>query len=163
MPRKGRNIRYLQTTLSITVGALAAGDVVKADQGNTVDDRVYALWAKGVWSLQGNTAGDGPLMVGFAHSDYSDAEIEEALEAGGSWSQGDKVAQEQARRKVRRAGSFDGVAAQEKLGDGTEMFRKLGFYIEDAKTIAGWARNTDADARQAGGVVNFNGIIAVRG
>ncbi len=160
--RRGGRIRYLQMNVSQTVGALAAGDVVKTDQANTIDDRVYALWAKGVWSLQGNTAGEGPMMVGFSHSDYTAAEVEEALEAGGSWDSGNKVANEQSNRKVRRVGEFDGLATEEKLIEGRSLFRKLGFYIEDGKTLACWTRNQDADARTAGGSINFNGIIAVR-
>ncbi len=162
--RKGRSSgkRYFQVSISNSLGAIAAGDVVKLDQGNTVTDRVYALWAKGVWSFQENTAGEGPLMVGLSHSDYTAAEVEECLEAGGSWDEGDKVANEQAARKVRRVGIFDGIADEERLRDGQQMFTKLGFYIEDGKTIASWARNQDASARTAGSSVNFNGIICVR-
>lgn len=160
--RGGSKLRYLQVDTSVTIGNVLAGVVVKNNQGDVVIDRVFAVWAKGVWTLQGNTAGDGPLMVGLAHSDYTNAEIEECLEAGGSWSLGNKVETERANRKVRRVGTFDGAAAVEKLANGEQIYRKLGFMIEDGLTIAVWIRNTDADQRTAGGVVNFNGIIAVR-
>ncbi len=159
--RKGKLI-YLQCNISNSVASLAAGDVVATLQANTVIDRVFAVWAKGVWSLQANTAGDGPLMVGLAHGDYTAAEIEECLEAGGSWNQSDKIAMEQAKRFVRRTGVFDGLLTSEKLMDGAPVYQKLGFMIEDGETIQSWARNQDADTRQAAGSVNWNGIIAVR-
>ncbi len=160
MAKRRRKI-YLQTIITVSVASLGAGVVVKTDNGAVVVDRVYALWAKGVWTLQSNTAGDGPLMVGLAHGDYTAAEIEESIEATGSWDQSNRIAQEQARRKVRRVGTFDGLLGSEKLAQGEEIFRKLGFMIEDGETISAWARNTDADARQAAGTINFNGIICV--
>ncbi len=152
---------YLQTIISVTLGTLSPGVVIKTDHGAVVVDRVYALWAKGVWTLQGNTANDGPLMVGLAHGDYVAAEIEEAIEASGSWDRSDKIAVEQARRMVRRSGTFDGVLTAEKLAHGESIFQKLGFVIEDGETISAWARNTDSGARQTGGSINFNGIICV--
>ncbi len=152
---------YLQTIISVSVAGLAAGDVVKTDHGSVVVDRVYALWAKGVWSMQKNVAGDGPLMVGLAHGDYTAAEIEEALEAAASWDRSDKIAVEQAQRKVRRSGTFDGVATEEKLNQGMPYFQKLGFIIEDGETVSMWARNTDSTARGGSPTVNFNGIICV--
>ncbi len=159
--RKGKKKLYLQTIITVSVASLGAGVVVKTDNGAVVVDRVYALWAKGVWTLQANTPGDGPLMVGLAHGDYTAAEIEEAIEATGSWDQSNKVVQEQARRKVRRSGTFDGLLASEKISQGDLVFQKLGFVIEDGETIAAWARNTDADARAASGTINFNGLICV--
>lgn len=159
--RKGKRKRYLQVNIGNSTNALGGGDVTSTAQGNTVADRVFALWAKGVWTYAGNTAGDGPLMVGLAHSDYTAAEIEECLEAGASWDEGDLVAAEQARRKVRRVGTFDGLLTDEKLANGQEVFTKLGFVIADGDTIQSWARNTDAAQRGANGSVNFNGIICV--
>ncbi len=159
--RKGKRKMYLQTIISTSIASLAAGDVVKTDHGAVVVDRVYALWAKGVWSLNNNGASDGPVMVGLVHGDYTAAEIEEALEAAGSWDRSDKIAVEQARRKVRRSGTFAGLDTAEKLANGVEIYQKLGCIIEDGETLSMWARNTDPATRAASGSVNFNGIICV--
>ncbi len=62
---------------------------------------------------------------------------------------------------MRRSGTFDGDQESEKLNNGTPVYQKLGFMIEDGETIAAWARNTDPATRQAIGSINFNGIICV--
>ncbi len=158
---KKRKIRYLQMTDSLALGALAVGDVISEAFGQTVNNRVYALYAKGVWSIDQVTPGESPIMVGFSHGDYSSAEVEECLEANAQWDQGDKVAQEQGARKVRRATQFSGLTAEEVAEDGAKVFTRLGFYIEDGETLALWARNSGAAILTAGSVFRFSGIIAV--
>ena len=161
--RRGRRRRkrYLQIQDSMVVGALVAGDVVSEDLSDTVDDKVFALWFKGTVALSGNTAGEGPLQVGLAHSDYSSAEIEEALEAVGNWDEGDLVAREQGARRVRRIGQFLGLDAVEVLNDGKPLFQKMMFSLENGITLKTWARNNTGATRTTGGNVRFDGILCV--
>ncbi len=159
--RKRRSpLTYLQMEHPISLGALTAGDVTAGDFSQVMDDRVYAVWAKGSWSIAGGTAGEGPVTVGFAHSDYTAAEIEECLESAASWDQGDKVAQEQRKRKVRRAGTIDLDTGSDSLNNGAEKYMRLGFIIEDGETLATWARTKGL--LTTGATMSFSGIIAVR-
>ncbi len=160
--RRGGRKRYLKIQDSMVVGALVAGDLVAEDLADTVDDKVFALWFKGTVALTGNTAGEGPLQVGLAHSDYSAAEIEEALEAVGNWDEGDLVAREQGKRRVRSVGEFAGLDAVEVLNDGKALFIKMMFPLENGITLKTWARNNTGSTRTTGGNVRFSGILAVR-
>ncbi len=60
------------------------------------------------WALSGFTpaVNDGPVTVGIAHSDYTDAEIEEWYEQSGSWEQASLVGQEIGRRQIKVVGTF---------------------------------------------------------
>ncbi len=165
--RKGSGLRYLQMTHDLTLTALAAGDVVQGDFSAVLDGEAWAVWAKGLWSIRNLTLGEGPVSCGFAHSDYTAAEIEECLEAAASWAQADQIANEQRRRKVRRVAvmaHLTGAATGEVVAnDGVEIFTKLGWKIEDGQTMATWARNQDGAAPlTVGGALTFSGIIAVR-
>ncbi len=160
--RRGARKRYLQIQDSMAIGALAAGDVIKEDLADTVDDKVFALWFKGTVASTGHTALEGPFQVGLAHSDYTSAEVEEALEAVGNWDEGDLVAREQGKRRVRRVGQFTGTDVDEVLNDGTAIFVKMMFPLENGTTLATWARNNTGSAFTAGTNVRFDGILCVR-
>ncbi len=157
--KRRRRTRYLQMIDTLPLGALAAGDVIAEDFGTTVNNRVWAKYAKGTWAVTGATPDEGEVTAGFAHSDYSSAEVEECLEAQGMWNQSNKVAQEQGRRKVRRSVAFSGNETDEVAGDGKPIYTRLGFYIEDGQTLAMWGRASLL--LTTGQVVRFNGYIAV--
>ena len=162
--KRGKKLRYLPLEVDVAVGTLAANDVTSGNFAQTITgNRVYAVYAKGSWSIREFTKGDGPLAVGFAHSDYSSAEIEECIENTSSWDLGDKVGEERARRHVRRVGKFAlNQDEDEVLGLGQAMYRKLGFWLEEDKTIGIWVRNEDGTASTAGAIVRFSGYLAVR-
>ncbi len=160
MAKRGRGGRkiYLQMEHSISLGALAAADVAKGDFTQTVDHKVYALWAKGSWRVDGATAAEGPINVGFAHNDYTAAEIEECIESTASWDAGDKVAQEQRRRKVRHVGALEWQAnTAAAMQDGKEQYTVLKFMVEEGQTIATWARTRTL--LTTGITLTFSGII----
>jgi len=96
--RGSAGFRAIRIKSSITLGALADGVVLSAGPigGTTFADRTYVISTDLRWAISGHTAGEGPLVVGVSHSDYSDAEVEEALEAQNAL-RSDKIAQEQGR------------------------------------------------------------------
>ncbi len=102
---------------------------------------------KGAWSLSefSNNAGDGPITVGIAHSDYTSAEIEEFIENAGSWDEGDLVQQEVAKRKIRIVGTFDkgdlGTVDTAVLNDGKALTTKLGWILNAGQTCSIWVYN----------------------
>ncbi len=97
------------------------------------------------WSLDNITPGQGPLIFGVAHSDYSDAEIEAVIENQASWDQGSKVEQEVAKRLVRQIGQFVQVHTLSpgdiQFNDGKPVKTKLNWRLNTGDTLKMWVYN----------------------
>ncbi len=152
-----KGYKKLQIADALTLGALASGDVVSEALPSvlTQDRRISSVQL--LWGVRGLTAGEGPIDAGVAHGDYSAAEIEECLEATGSWSDTDKVAGEQANRLVRRIVTFSGEAADEVANDGKPIKTKLNWRIPDGSTLTVWCRNRSGAVLTTGGVIVADG------
>ncbi len=147
--------RYLRGSVDeeLGLGTLAAKTVVGVDFDETVNERTLVSSIIGRYSLSNVTpvALTGPVLVGIAHGDYSDAEIEAWIENTGSWNEGDKVAQEIAKRKIRRVGTFPssptGIPAdQAVLKDGEPIKTKLNWILNQGESLKLWAYNTGSIA-----------------
>ncbi len=115
----------------------------------------------GIWTLDNLPSGDGPVVVGYAHSDYSVTEIKEALEAGSSISVGNMVSQEHANRLVRKVGTF--VEAEAPLNNGMPIKTRLNWLIPIGKEVNVFAFNDHAaDALATGSILTFNGNMWVK-
>ncbi len=158
--RKG--YRYLPVDNILTVGNLTTKDVIANDFDANVDRDTFMVSADLAWGIEGATAGEGPMVVGLAHNDYTAAEIEEAIEASASWDQGDRVANERRRRLVRIAGTFPLTVADEVLNDGRVLKTRLGFRVEIGQTLKVWAYNPTTGTIATGIVVNITGGINSR-
>ncbi len=142
--------RYIRGNVddTLTVGLLASKDVVGAVFDEVVDGRTYISSLKAVWSMKGVTltAAAGPIVVGVAHSDYSDAEVEEWIENTGQWNEGDLVAREIGNRKIRQVGVFEdpdsGPTEAVTLNDGKPITTKLGWILVEGQTLRLWAFNS---------------------
>ncbi len=132
---------------------------VETDFTGAADGTYRAVSAKLAWSLQNLAAGDGPLIVGYAHSDYTVTEIKEAIEAVLAISVGDLIAQEQANRLVRVVGSLTDEAPQ--LNDGMPISTKLNWLIPIGKNVEIFAYN-DGITMTTGAVVNATGSLWVK-
>jgi len=140
--------RYLKGSVGqrITVGTLAAQTLVSVINSDVVTERAWLSSVMVRWSLENVTAGSniGPLLVGVAHSDYTDAEIEAWVENSLSWKESDLVGQEVARRKIRRVGVFETPQAVEDavvLNDGKPIRTKCGWYLATGQSVRWWAYN----------------------
>ncbi len=165
-PKRRRKFRrYLRGKINIDVdvGTLAANTLAAQVLGDTVKDRSWVSSVRASYSLGivTPTSGVGPLIVGWAHSDYTAAEIEEWLETTGSWDEGDKVQQEIARRKIKTVGTFQSPGSailDTVLNDGKELTTKLGWMLNQGQTLDLWIYNsgeaayvtTDPDMRVVG-------------
>ncbi len=132
---------------ALAVGALATKDVISgnASASPTIGLRVMSVVATYTWSNLG-ASDDDALEFGWAHSDYSAAEIEEALEASATMDAGDKIAQEQANRLVRLIGTISGALAGAQGGgqgfnDGKPMKTRLNWLLTPGDTMDIWVRN----------------------
>ncbi len=141
---------------------LASKTVVGIGFDNSVNERTWISSVRATWTLKGlpPVDGDGPIQVGLAHSDYSDAEIEEWIENAASWNEGDLVAQEVGKRKIRSVGVFQSAASVDEdsvLNDGKPITTKCGWILLQGQTLKQWAYNLGSGAMTTGGQVLTNG------
>lgn len=140
---------YIRGNLNETfpLGTLAATTLVAQLVGGSVGESTWISSVKAIWALENLTeaAGQGPIMVGFAHSDYTAAEVEEYIENDNSWKIGDEIAKEISRRKIRIVGIFraPGVAlGPQVLNEGRPITTKVNWMINTGQTLDLWAYNT---------------------
>ncbi len=162
--RKGRRkgYRYLPVEANVAIGALADEDVITGSWPDTVDQDTWAISLRAAWSLIGITTGEGTMVVGVAHSDYTAAEIEECLEVSTSWDRSDKIAQERRKRKVRIVGSFPMNSSDETLEQGLPITTKLGFKMEIGESLQTWAWNRSASVFTTGMRLEVTGGVNAR-
>ncbi len=158
MARKRSKSNKARVNGSQTVGALADDDVASSAMGTNVDGDIYITGVKLMWSMQAQTVGQGPKIVGIAHPDLSEAEIEECLEASTSFSVNDRIAREQASRPVSVVGSFPAIAVDEVLNQGEPIWTRLGYHIaEGDKPFTIWCFNKSGSTMNASEVVKIVG------
>ncbi len=145
-PKRKFNLRKVRVAAAVTMGAVAALDVVAgAIHPAPVNPlRAVSLKASYTWSGVAAASDDG-MEFGIAHSDYSAAEIEECLEASAAIDQGDKIAQERSNRLVRTIGMMSGSGpatdGQRSFNDGRPVKVKLNWLIGIGDNLVAWARN----------------------
>jgi len=80
---------------ALAIGALATKDVISGAASAAPTGTMRMMSVKATYTISNIGASDDDAFeFGWAHSDYTAAEIEEALEASGSMDIGDKIAQE---------------------------------------------------------------------
>ncbi len=167
--KKGRrkfNLRRVRINTQTQCGALATQDLIAAAMINTSANkyRIITVKASYSWVNIAAVADDG-MTFGLAHSSYTDAEIEECLEAVTSIDIGNKVAQEQANRLVREIGaieSVDVVSGSRVFNDGRLTSTKLNWLIGIGDTVQLWVRNASGTVWTTGSALFVNGSIWVK-
>jgi len=128
-----------------------AGNLVAL--GDLVNSSTYITSIDVVWNLNDwlPTIDAGPLLIGVSHSDYTMNEIEEWIESVQSWNQGDMVAQEVSRRKIRRIGVFPGTPDLDAsvLNDGKPMHTKCGWTMLTGQGCNLWIYNMGGQSTAA--------------
>ncbi len=170
MPNKGkgrgRRRRYMKGNVDevLPLGALGAVSLTTVPFDDTVVDRTLISSLVATWSIGEFTkaTGDGPILVGVAHSDYSAAEIEEVIENTGSWDEGDLISREKANRKVRIIGVFRsrdaaGAVGQMSLNSGKPIKTKLNWILTPGDTLDMFAYNLGSSALTTGALVQAQG------
>ncbi len=146
----------------ITAGLAAAaadGVAVVGAAVSAADEEYRVLSMKGTWTVRDLAPSAGPVVVGFAHGDYTATEVEEALEAEAAMNRGDKIANEKARRLVRRVGVFN--TTEQVLNDGKPISTRLNWHIPEGTVINLFVYN-QTGATITAGSVQFNGTIFLR-
>ncbi len=154
--RARRGYRKLPIDAEVLGGTVGANDVTSTLFTAVMTEERLVSTVRGTWTWENVTVGDGPIVVGLAHGDYTAAEIEECLEALGAWDEGDKVAQEQANRLVRQIGTFGDGTVQQELNDGKPITTRLNWRIATGDTLQLFIWNK-GEVLSTGSSVNFQG------
>ncbi len=153
-------MRVVQISSSSAIGALAAADVVVNAVTNTASGKMRFNSVTARYGVSGGTNPEGPVIFGLAHSDYTAAEIEECLEAGGSIDLGDKIAREQANRLVRRIGIID-MDPNAIFNDGRPVKTKLNWLMAVGDQLSLWIFNKDQATLTTGGLLTIDGKLVI--
>ncbi len=152
-PRR-RYRRYLRGAVEedFQLGTLASKTLVAQVVGDTVTESTWLSSFVATWAMSEFTvaSGDGPIVVGIAHSDYTATEIEEWVENSDSWNIASEVEKEISRRKIRRVGVFRAAAAgglgAAVLNQGRPVRTKCNWMLNTGQTVDLWAYNTGGSA-----------------
>ncbi len=154
----------VQVDGGLALSTLGSETVLAADispsesvEGNTL----FAISADLLLSLKNMTAGEGPIIVGCAHDDYSVVEIKEALEAD-NLDFTNKIEAERSRRQVRRWGQFSVLGAQEVLNDGRPLRVFIRVPLELGHNLKIFAYNKSGAPLTTGGALTWTGKLFVR-
>jgi len=164
-PKQRRfTLRKVNINTKVTIGALAADDVVGGIMipAATESYLLTSVNASYAW-LDSDVDVDDGLTFGLAHGDYTDAEIEECLEASGAIDLGDKLAQEKSNRLVREIGSIGGsVGGGAVYNDGRPRKTKLNWRMTTGKTVTAWVRNNSGSVWTTSGKLGIAGKAWIR-
>ncbi len=163
-PNRGRkfNLRRVSVVASVAAGALAAGAVTSGALTSVGSDTYRVTSIKNTYAWSDNQAViDDNMTFGIAHSDYTSAEIEEAVESSGAIDLGDKIQQERANRLVRLIGTISGANPVAQAGiqfnDGRPVKTKLNWDISIGKTLVLWMRNSSGVVWTTGSFLTATG------
>ncbi len=165
MARKGHgkrryNLRKVRFTPTVALGTLNAGIALSNSLTAVAINAYRAVSLSCSWSIFGIAGTDGPVTVGYAHSDYSVTEIKECLESNASIDRGDKIAMEQSNRLIRIVGTFL-PGGQASLNDGRPVKTRLNWYIGTGDTVNVFVMN-EGITMTTGALVNLNGQMYVK-
>ncbi len=145
--------RYIRGSIDeiLSLGTLGGNTLISDIFSGTVNERTLVSSVVASWSMDQFTEGndDGPIVVGLAHSDYTDAEIEAFVENTGSWNEGDLVAREVSGRRVRRIGTIQAAvnaAGYWVLNEGKPVKTKLNWILLQGQSLRFWAYNAGSSA-----------------
>ncbi len=155
-----RRVRVTPELPLLTLGSDTA-IVTGVTGAGTTDYRVISI--KVVWALKSFTAGQGPITVGYCHSDYTVTEIKECLESAASIAQGLKIEQERANRLVRVVGTLGGEA-NTRLNDGRPIKTRLNWLMAEGggNALNIFAFNEATGALTTGSVLTIVGDMYVQ-
>lgn len=154
--KRRSRLAVINVNENIALATLADGAAISVDT-DPFGREFFCISADLYWMLDGGTSGQGPIVVGIAHNDYTDVEIAENLNQTGMEDPGDKIAQEQGRRLVRRSGQFANGVDNEVLNDGNVKRTKAGFVITDGFSLAFFAQNKSGATLTTGASVKVSG------
>ncbi len=154
-PKRRKNWgNYIKGNINhvLALGTLGGRTLVGSVLSDTLGEVSRISSVKATWNMRSYTPADddGPITVGLAHADYTDAEIEEVLEVIDSWNRSNKIDQERSKRLVRTIGTFGAGSSDPlapiALNDGKPITTKLNWRMQSGQTLRVWAYNQGSSA-----------------
>ncbi len=158
--RKRRSLFWIPFETSLSLGTLL-NDIVLAAGILTFGEDFFVVSVRAAWSWRGATAGEGPIVVGYAHGDLTVTEIAEAIAAEVT-DPDDIIAKERARRPVRLVGQMATIDAEGSLADGEVRSRAIRFSVGDGHALNIWAQNQSGATLTTGNNLQITGHILGR-
>ncbi len=166
--RRRFTLRRVRIANTVAPGALAAGAVITGVGSNATTNsmRFISLDASYSWTDIQQITDDG-MEFGVAHSDYTSAEVEAALEAGASMDIGNLVSsREVGQRLVRVIGVMPAMASAAGAGvafnDGRRVKTRLNWPAAIGDTLNFWMRNASGVIWVTGSNLNVIGDLWVK-
>ncbi len=148
-PRRKNFAKYMSGAINheLDLGGLLGGALVGSTLDQSVVDTTRISSVRATYTLNQFTPIEdcGPIVVGLAHGDYTNAEIEAWVESTGSWDMGNMVSKEIRSRRVRIVGVFDTPQAatdSSRLNDGKPIQTKLNWLLAEGDTLKPWVFNS---------------------
>ncbi len=147
-----RNYHKGNVEEELILSTLAGLTLLGVDFDDVVSERtlISSLVATYGWTRVTQGTDVGPILVGIAHNDYTDAEIEAWIETTNSWDVSDNLAtREISKRLIRRIGILETPSTadrMEALNDGKPIKTKLNWTLQSGQTLKVWAYNQGAAA-----------------
>ncbi len=162
--KRSYNLRKVRLTVAVGLGAVASLDVTSAGLTASPVNPMRVISADCSFSLLDATDIDDGQTFGFAHSDYTNAEIEECLEATNSINPGDKIQQERANRLVRFVGTMEKGAGglSGSFNDGKRFKVRLNWPMQIGKLLVLWVRNSSGTVWTTGATLAVDGNLWVK-
>ncbi len=161
--RRSGKLEVINVKMSLPLGTLANVTAVRdAPAANELFSRSRFVISSDLYCMiGGQTVGEGPIEMGWAHDDYSVAEIAENRVADDANSN-DKISQEQSRRQIRVIGMFSGLAAGEILNDGKDVRTRIKIRVDTGQGLALYAFNRSGATLTTGATVQVIGKLYCR-
>lgn len=154
-----KNFQAIPFVSQILLGTLANATIISSGVlGAVMAKEIFYISVDTVWTLHEFTGGEGPIEVGFAHSDLSITEIAEHLDVVFN-NPADRIKRERLGRPVRRVGAFNGILGTEVLNEGKKIRTPIRFTIHDGSELNFWTRNIGDAALTTGGIVDIAGTM----
>lgn len=155
-------LTHLPFHSNLALISLVNNTVIKADLfGTQFAEDFWILSVTGVWTIEDNTATEGPIYVGLTHNDLTIGEVLECLDSE-LVDPSDIIQRERSRRPVRTVGAFPGLATHESLNHGDKVRAPVKFLINDGHMLAMYAVNRSGANLTGSAVVVLDGIITGR-
>ncbi len=158
--RRRTPVRPANIDLEFALGTLADQTLLGSELNDNVDRDQFILSVEAIYAMRNHTTGEGPIMVGFAHDDYTDAEIEAWIENTQGWSQADLIQQEiqQRGKRIKIVGSFPVLQGSDAvLNEGRPIKTAARFTLLQSAGLKFWAYNQAGAALTTGTVVIVDG------
>ncbi len=152
------NLRRVRVTPSLALGTLSPAIVIAGGISGAASNTYRAVSVHMTWTAE--LLLEGPVIVGYAHSDYTITEIKESIEASASIDPGRKIEREKANRLVRLVGALS--PDEDSLNDGRPVKTKLNWLIAPGDEVNAFAYNDSSAVLTTGAIIHPTGTLWVK-